>query len=411
MYEIETERRTVKEDLIELSKVKYGLFNVDEWKAIVAGIIAKKIEQMDLEEANYDKMREDIAAFLNKLIDGLEERYYNERPATFKGVLQGGVAALTDVFGQMRKDVPEFTDEIVNFLENPDSRRAIKSFLENQLNEYVDQTFADRDYSSRNRILRRYHMEYVGDTMVMLHDREQELKTSLRPYTAGIFGAALLLVILLLLPAQPSKTDFSLAVISCLSLLIVGLLLPMIEIDARILEMKFVLLGENIQFTDQVLFFKSKSILEIVQLMLQQGEFDLLAVGILVLLFSVIFPISKLFASLAVVYNPGLTKTRFIDFLAFRTGKWSMADVMVVAIFMAYIGFSGIVTEQLRQLERISRSIDVMTTNESSLEVGFYLFTSFVIASIFLAQRLHRNIRDTNALSNPTTFNPSAPNS
>jgi uncharacterized paraquat-inducible protein A len=33
--------------------------------------------------------------------------------------------------------------------------------------------------------------------------------------------------------------------------------------------------------------------------------------------------------------------------MVFKTGKWSMADVIVVAIFMAYIGFSGIVGEQL----------------------------------------------------------------
>jgi hypothetical protein len=49
LYSIEEERRPLKEDLIELSKVKYGLFNVDEWKAILSGIISKKIEEFDLQ--------------------------------------------------------------------------------------------------------------------------------------------------------------------------------------------------------------------------------------------------------------------------------------------------------------------------------------------------------------------------
>ena len=31
-------------------------------------------------------------------------------------------------------------------------------------------------------------------------------------------------------------------------------------------------------------------------------------------------------------------KNKLIQFFAFKSGKWSMADVMVVAIFMAYIG-------------------------------------------------------------------------
>ena len=34
IYSLEHERRIVKEDLVELSKIKYGLFSVDEWKQI-----------------------------------------------------------------------------------------------------------------------------------------------------------------------------------------------------------------------------------------------------------------------------------------------------------------------------------------------------------------------------------------
>lgn len=69
-----------------------------------------------------------------------------------------------------------------------------------------------------------------------------------------------------------------------------------------------------------------------------------------------------------------------------------MADVMVIAIFMAYIGFSGIITEQLRQLESIALDVDVLTTNRSSLQTGFYLFTSFVILSLLISHRLQRNL-------------------
>ena len=36
----------MKEDLIELSKVKYGLFNVDEWKKVLARIITKKLRSL-----------------------------------------------------------------------------------------------------------------------------------------------------------------------------------------------------------------------------------------------------------------------------------------------------------------------------------------------------------------------------
>ena len=65
-----------------------------------------------------------------------------------------------------------------------------------------------------------------------------------------------------------------------------------------------------------------------------------------------------------------------------------MADVMVVAIFMSYIGFSGILTEQLGQLEGLTNKIDILTTNKSSLQIGFFLFTSFVILSLLVSQKL-----------------------
>lgn len=74
--------------------------------------------------------------------------------------------------------------------------------------------------------------------------------------------------------------------------------------------------------------------------------------------------------------------------MVFKTGKWSMADVMVVAIFMSYIGFSGILTEQLNQLEGLTNKIDILTTNKSSLQIGFFLFTSFAILSLLVSQKL-----------------------
>jgi len=65
-----------------------------------------------------------------------------------------------------------------------------------------------------------------------------------------------------------------------------------------------------------------------------------------------------------------------------------MADVMVVAIFMSYIGFSGILTEQLNQLEGLTNKIDILTTNKSSLQIGFFLFTSFAVLSLLVSQKL-----------------------
>lgn len=61
-----------------------------------------------------------------------------------------------------------------------------------------------------------------------------------------------------------TKIEFVLVTATCSLFLILGLTLPMIEIDARISEIKLSLLGEQLSFQDQVLYYKSKSILEVV---------------------------------------------------------------------------------------------------------------------------------------------------
>lgn len=155
--------------------------------------------------------------------------------------------------------------------------------------------------------------------------------------------------------------------------------------------MEFQLMGESIIFTDQVLYFKSKSILEVVLVMVQNSKPDVMAVGILVLSFSVVFPVLKMISSVFYIYSEKLRDNTVVKFMVFKTSKWSMADVMVVAIFMAFIGFSGIISEQLKDLESITTYVDMMTTNASSLQIGFFLFTSFAILSLLVSHKLQYN--------------------
>ena len=67
-----------------------------------------------------------------------------------------------------------------------------------------------------------------------------------------------------------------------------------------------------------------------------------------------------------------------------------MADVFVIAIIMAFIGFEGIVTDQLSQLKNVSESVDILTTNNSSVLFGFFSFTAFVVVSIAISHRIHK---------------------
>ena len=160
-------------------------------------------------------------------------------------------------------------------------------------------------------------------------------------------------------------------------------------------------MGEPIAFTDQVLYFQTKSIFDVVRILAETGAADMLLVAVLLTLFSIIFPAIKLISSYFYYFDVRRARaSAWIRFFALRSGKWSMADVLVIAIFMAYIGFDGLVASQLGTLApvgAVSSTVGgpvggtLLTTNGTALEPGFYLFLAFVLASLMLSAVLERH--------------------
>ncbi len=387
----EQRRRSIHEDVIELSNIKYGLFNVDEWKAIASHIIAKKIDEFDLRPAERIEMKRKIVALLTEVIAELKDRFQQENKKGLMGFIRREGVSFFGIFDQMERDIPAFAEQMLQFLEDPQNRKDLKNFLNEKVDRYADETFSETDYSLYNAILLRHSAADKSEALDITAVEANNLKMQILPWTRLIYALILVAIAYLLVGMHYCKWTISFIIGIGLCGLYLGVMLPMIEIDARIDRLSFVLLNEQVVFTDQVLFFKSKSILEVVQLMAEQGKADLMAVAALVLVFSVLFPLSKMSAGMVWLHSRKYRKSKFLNFLVFKTGKWSMADVMVVAIFMAFIGFQGILSEQLRQLEGLTAHADVLTTNQSTLQSGFYMFTAFVVLSLCISQRMsHR---------------------
>ena len=393
IYTIEKERQLLKEDLIELSKVKYGLFSIDEWKRIVAAIITKKVDEFNFDDTNREEMRKRISELLYKIIGDFEQRFYKEKSRSIVGMIQGSIASMLGAFDNIKQDVPKFTEQILDFMNDPENRKAVRQYVIEKLNQYADNTFSKIDYATHNQILAKYQFPNREQAISGLSSTIESLDKQSKPYKQALLAMTLLVALYVVFARMISKNEYLVVTLMCLTLLVTGLILPMIEIDARISSMSFTLLGDTVSFKDQVLYYKSKSILEVVQLMLQQSRPDVLLVGILVFVFSVLFPLSKLIASILYIYLDQTRSSPFIKFLVFKTGKWSMADVMVIAIFMSYIGFSGIITEQLKQIENITGNMDILTTNKSNLLIGFFAFTSFAILSLLISHKLQFGLK------------------
>jgi len=384
------ESKVIKEELVEVSKVKYGIFNADEWRVILSDVISKKIDELEITDENRDEMREKIQEMLHRAVSILETEYQEDNNSGIGGFVKRKGAAIFGVFDHIRNNIPEITDEILAYLEDPEKRSQLKDFMRGKIAEYEEETFADTDYSLYNRVLEKYNAEDKEEVQSKIREKKKELDAEVYYFiipTALIF---IFMVLISIFYKSHNRYSLALIILYALILLTMGVLLPMIEIDARIAQLSFSLLGEKVAFTDQMLYYRNKSILEVVQVLMDQGKPELIGVGILVLTFSVLFPVSKLLSSLLYLFRKGARKNKFIRLIIFKSGKWSMADVMVVAIFMSYLGFSGILTEQLKELEKVSSLVDILTTNYSKLNEGFYLFTGFVILSIFISSKMQK---------------------
>ena len=128
-----------------------------------------------------------------------------------------------------------------------------------------------------------------------------------------------------------------------------------------------------------------------VRILMKEGTIQMIFVGLLIFLFSIIFPLAKLSSTyLYSLDRNKLTENMIIRFFVFKSGKWSMADVMVVAIFMAYIGFNWIIRSQLNSFSSATKPVEILTTNGTQLLGGFYLFVLFCISSLMLSGILTR---------------------
>ena len=94
IYQGENRLNTFKTDAIEVANVKYGLFNVDEWKSVLAAIITEKINEIEIDSDNRQKIESRISTLLTTVIDQFEESYYRKNASSISGFFQGSIASL-----------------------------------------------------------------------------------------------------------------------------------------------------------------------------------------------------------------------------------------------------------------------------------------------------------------------------
>ena len=189
------------------------------------------------------------------------------------------------------------------------------------------------------------------------------------------------------------RSGVVLLLLFCIVLLAGAVFTPMIEVEAKISRLGMIVLGKPVAFQDQLLYFQSKSVLEVFQTLITTGRLDMWFVGVLVLMFSIVFPTLKVFTLGFCLHKPSLLRgNRVVRFLALGSSKWSMADVMALAIFMSFVAFNGLIASTVDGLTEIGGEL-VIPTDSSKILPGYYLFIGFCLASLFLSKKLERGIK------------------
>ncbi len=400
LYACEVEKRALKADLIEISHIKYGMFNVDEWKVILAEIIEKKVQDFEVTPENRKEILKKTEAIVSKIIDEVESVVRQENKKQTFGFIKQGIMDLTNTFDDVREGIPQYAVVIVDRLNDPKTKESLKAYLSAKIDSFAGETVGEMDYSVMNEILDRRGCESKEECRVCL---EESLFALNQQERLPIFMALLVILaqtLLVFIPKNVSTAELVCFGLSAISLLIGGILLPMIDIEATIQSFTFLLVGETVIFENQVLFFQSKSILEVVQILMQNGGAGLVIVSILVFSFSVLIPVLKMSLSIFAMVKREIPQNKFAKFIVLKAGKWSMADVLVVALFMAYIGFQGVINSQLTQLQRDSGTMELLTTNNSTLQLGFYLFTGYALMGLLVSSLIEKvGVKRTDGIS------------
>lgn len=403
IHQDQTLKTEIQYDYTEIKKANYGIFNIQLWKEKALDIFESQIDNFEIKPGTYKALEKQVSKYLyvmydqyfatDKLVNQIEANLAESKiPAMFMKMLRGNIEEQIEKF-DIKGKLPLITKNLSKEIKKnePEIKKYVQQELLNSFMGRTEEQFEDQRIGIYSKYEFDNEEETIGYLKQTLLEKDASINTNIK-YCLGALGGALLLLLIFFKIIPFREMVVGLTLVSVV-LLLLGITLPMIDIDARLNSFKLNLLGENLEFDEQVLFFQSKSIYDVTTTLWKGKGIDLKIVGTLIFLFSIVFPILKLTLSTLFLYTSKVRKSTLAQNIIFYLGKWSMADVFVVAIFMAYVGFYGIVTSQLGALGQNQSGYAVETVNYSQLSPGALFFTLYCLVSIFTSILINRSAK------------------
>lgn len=391
------EQQVRKYDNANINHMKYGLFNINTWKHKLTSIIVSEIEDFKLNNNNKEDLKEHVQGQLSALIEKVDAQVKESNKGSTSGwIKQKIMNAFVDV-DEIKKGIPEYADTIVTEMTKDESQRELKKVVKKRVRGYLDKTFEELDTAEINAIMERAALDDVDATKAHLAREVPAENRHLFHLTWIAIALATALFVLSSHRTRLPTSHFLLCLGTLLALLYAGVTCPMIDMDAKISKFGFTLLGYPIEFENQIVYFQSKSIIDVFWILVTDPTWPMKIVGILMISFSIIFPLLKMSSAIVYYYDVlGARSNWWIKFFVLKSGKWSMTDVQIVAIMMAYIGFNGMVTSQFNTLNAYVPQVVLISTNDTTLQIGFYLFLTYAVLAMFLSNMISKKTSQIN---------------
>jgi len=364
-----------------------GIFNVTEWKCKLVEIVEKKIKNTKFEKLS-ELIIDEIVKYYHENTNDIRKQEvltYNNKKSFLKNI--GNVAkksykkVKTKGLDLIIKKSAKFVNEKI--AQNKDKiqelvSRKTKELINDSLKGELDSKSFSKECEPKKIILK--------STAEI--DKKQN-KLFLKWWL--VFLVIMLIISWLyykkVTPQSSNKEMNSLrkwllidASLLAIILLFLGVMLPMMEINATLINLKFTLLGEEVLFSNQSLYFRSKSIYDIVTILLPVNPM----IGIAVMVFSVVLPAIKLIITFILIFSK--TPSKKLQWIISNLGKWSMADVFLIAVFLANLSFQNILSDQMKSLSQNKSAQMAVNTSHSSIQIGFYFFFGYVILSMIISK-------------------------
>jgi hypothetical protein len=392
------QQERIKEDYSVEHSITFGVFSVDKWREKIVTVMDGKVSDFKMTAQQKRALQKSVEAQLNGLIDKTFADINKPQKGLGGKLKKFAFNTFVDP-AEIKAQVPAFAKTIITTVNSPASRKRLKSIASSKIDQLEKETYDNSQVASStvtSHIYRKYKVNNALAFEKTIISQLSNIRTQTFDYAYAMLGCVLLALVLWLLfrkQIQLHTPVFVLALLFALVLLLVGVTATIIEVDARMQTLNFTLLGEKLAFDNQVLFFQSKSIMGIIQSLVNQPKPDAILVGGLIFLFVIVMPILRMIGKAIYIWGSERSKdNKMVRYIALELGKWDMADVMVVGIGMTYIGLNGILQSQLSNLNIKEELLSTVTQNNTSLQPGYFIFVGYVVYAGILSLILKKII-------------------